>query len=124
MTEPRSHRDLVVWQKATDLAVLVYEVARGLRPDERYGLWSQVTRAASSIPMNIAEGHGRQGPREFANFLSIARGSLAELDTGLEICARLHYVDRSDLAPALALAIEVGKMITALRKRLIDGAGS
>lgn len=118
MAGERSHRDLVVWQKAVDLSVLVYEAARQLPPEERFGLWSQLTRAAASVPMNIAEGRGRQGPREFANFLSIARGSLAELDTALEICVRLGYFARHDMAAIEALADEVGRMLTTLALRL------
>lgn len=91
-----------------------------LPPEERFGLWSQLTRAASSVPMNIAEGRGRQGTREFANFLSIARGSLAELDTAMEICVRLGYLTRTDLATIDQLADEVGRMLTTLAKRLRD----
>lgn len=79
---------------------------------------SQTTRAAASVPANSEEGHGRQGPRKFANSLSIARGSLAELDTFLELGGRLGYFDAPQLAPANSLADEVGKVITALRRRL------
>ena len=118
MSDIRSHRDLVAWQKAVDLAVLVYRVCERLPERERFGLWSQATRAAASIPMNIAEGRGRQGSREFANFLSIARGSLAELDTSLELCVRLGYLERTVLADVDTLADEVGKMLTTLLRRL------
>jgi len=114
----RSHRDLVVWQKAVDLSVLVYEAGRRLPPEERFGLWSQLTRAAASVPMNIAEGRGRQGTREFANFVSIARGSLAELDTAIVICARLGYITPEDVSAIEALADEVGRMLTTLSGRL------
>jgi four helix bundle protein len=118
LSDLRSHRDLIVWQKALDLSVLVYEAAAVLPPKEQFGLWSQLTRAASSIPMNIAEGRGRQGSREFANFLSIARGSLAELDTAVEICVRLGYFNRTDLVALDSLADEVGRMLTTLARRL------
>ena len=118
MAGERSHRDLVVWQKAVDLSVLVYEAARRLPPEERFGLWSQLTRAAASVPMNIAKGRGRQGRREFANFVSIARGSLAELDTAIEICVRLGYLNREDTSAMDALADEVGRMLTTLSGRL------
>ncbi len=120
MTDIRSHRDLTVWQKAVDLSVLVYRVADCLPSKEQYGLWSQVTRAATSVPFNIAEGRGRQGTREFANFLSIARGSLAELDTALELCVRLEYIQRSHLREIDSLADEVGRMLTTLIQRLRD----
>lgn len=120
MSDIRSHRDLVVWQKAVELAVLIYKAAESLPPKERFGLWSQMTRAASSVPMNIAEGCGRQGAREFANFLSMARGSLAELDTILEVAVRLNYFSRDGLTEIEALADEVGRMLTTLLKRLRD----
>jgi four helix bundle protein len=68
--------------------------------------------------MNIAEGRGRQGSREFANFVSIARGSLAELDTAIEICVRLGYLNREDTSAMDALADEVGRMLTTLSGRL------
>ncbi len=68
MNEIRSHRDLIVWQKSVELAVMVYRVADRLNAKERFGLWSQVTRAAASVPLNIAEGRGRRGSREFGNF--------------------------------------------------------
>lgn len=93
---------------------MVYRVADTLSANERFGLWSQVTRAATSVPLNIAEGRGRRGPREFGNFLSIARGSLAELDTALELCVRLGYIPRAELAEIEALADEVGRMLTTL----------
>jgi four helix bundle protein len=120
MPDIRSHRDLVVWQKAMDLATLVYRAADSLPSREQFGLWSQVTRAATSIPLNIAEGRGRQGNREFANHLSIARGSLAELDTALQLCVRLGYFQRERLAPVESLADEVGRMLTTLSRRLRD----
>jgi four helix bundle protein len=120
LSDLRSHRDLLVWQKAVDLSVLVYKAAETLPAKEQFGLWSQLTRAGSSVPMNIAEGRGRQGSREFANFLSIARGSLAELDTALEICVRLGYLKRDGLATVDSLADEVGRMLTTLAKRLRD----
>ena len=101
-----------------ELATLVYRVAEKLPERERFGLWSQLTRAASSIPLNIAEGRGRQGSREFANHLSIARGSLAELDTILELTVRLGYLQESDLTAIAQLADEVGRMLTTLIKRL------
>ena len=70
----RSFRELIAWHKAMDLAEATYRLAAQLPERERFGLWSQITRAAASTPANIAEGHGRQGRREFASFLSIARG--------------------------------------------------
>ena len=118
MAEIRSHRDLVVWQKAMDLAVEVYRIVRALPDAERFGLISQLSRAATSIPANIAEGHGRMGSREYANFLSIARGSLKELETLLELAVRVGYVPEDDTKTALSIADEVGRMLTTLIQRL------
>jgi len=115
LAEIRSHRDLVVWQKAMDLAVEVYRIVRALPDAERFGLISQLSRAATSIPANIAEGHGRMGGREYANFLSIARGSLKEL---LELAVRVGYVPEDDTKTALSIADEVGRMLTTLIQRL------
>lgn len=118
MTEIQSHRDLGVWQKAMALAEESYRLAGRFPDTERYGLWSQLTRCAASIPANIAEGHGRIGSREFANFLSIARGSLSELDTHIELAARLGYIREGDTVAARALMVEVGKMLTRLIQSL------
>ncbi len=118
MAEIRSHRDLVVWQKAMDLAVEAYRIVRALPDAERFGLISQLTRAATSIPANIAEGHGRTGTREYANFLSIARGSLKELETLLELAVRVGYLKAEDIHAAQTVADEVGRMLTTLIQRL------
>ena len=91
----KSHyRDLVVWQRAIDLVPCIYFVARTLPPEERYALGDQLRRAAISIPANIAEGQARQHPKEFLQHLTIARGSLAELDTLLLLAKRLDYLDQ------------------------------
>ena len=118
MGPARSFEDLVVWQKAMLLAVRTYQLAESFPAREQYGLWSQLTRAAASIPANIAEGHGREGRREFANFVSIARGSLAEALTFVELGARLGYVADPDSQEVRALADEVGRMLTALNRSL------
>lgn len=88
----RSYRDLLAWQKAVMLVELVYRMSARLPVDERFGLTSQLRRAAVSILSNIAEGHGRESTKEFTRFISIARGSLAELETQLEIALRLNMV--------------------------------
>ena len=89
-----SFRDLRVWQVGMDLVQHVYQLTAGFPPSESYGLVAQIRRAAVSIPSNIAEGHGRQHRRDYAQFLSMAQGSLAELETQLEIAHRLSYVSR------------------------------
>ena len=88
-----SYRELTVWRKAMELVVAVYSVTSQLPRDERFGLADQLRRAAVSIPSNIAEGHARQSQREFAHFLSVALGSLAEVDTQLDLATRLELLD-------------------------------
>jgi four helix bundle protein len=118
MSSTASHRDLVVWQKSMDLVVKVYELARMLPSDERFAMTSQMTRAAVSIPANIAEGKGRGTPREYVQFLRIARGSLMELDTYVELICRLGYVNPSLTATVGDLIAQVGKMLSAMKSRL------
>jgi four helix bundle protein len=113
-----SHRDLVVWQKAMDLAVEVYRLSKHFPKDETYRLTSQITRAVASVPANIAEGHARSTARDFANFLSIAKGSLMETETFLMLALRLGYVHDDAARPTLALITEISKMLTSLRSRL------
>ena len=88
----RSYRDLLVWQKGKALAVRIYKATETFPVSERYGLTSQLRRAAVSVPSNIAEGQGRLTRGEFRHFLSQARGSLLELDTQLAIAADLKYI--------------------------------
>src|SRR5947209_4111094 len=87
----KSHRDLIVWQKAMDLVESVYSATASFPKEETYALTSQIRRAVVSIPANIAEGQGRRLPKEYLYFLANARGSLLELDTHLEIAVRLRY---------------------------------
>jgi four helix bundle protein len=86
-----SYRDLLVWQKSMDLVAEVYKLLGGLPTNERYGLTSQLQRAAGSIPANIAEGFGRWHKNEFVRFLLVANGSLKELETHLLIAVRVGY---------------------------------
>ena len=89
----QGYQDLVVWQKAMELVTAVYRITRDWPHEEQYGLISQVRRAAVAIPSNLAEGHGRSGRREFAHHVSVAYGSLCELETQLLIAERLGYSD-------------------------------
>jgi four helix bundle protein len=115
----QSHRDLLVWQKAMDLAVEVYRLSRRFPRSETYRLVGQITRAAVSVPANIAEGNARQGHRkDYSRFLGIAKGSLMETETYVMLAMRLGYVDREAAAPALALIDEISRMITTIRHRL------
>ena len=118
----RSYRELQVWQDAMALVVQVYEVTKGFPKEELYGLTSQLRRAAVSVPSNIAEGQGRNTTKEFRNHLSIAYGSLQEVETQLEIAHRLQYLSQDQLQQLLELTSKVARMInglsTALEKRL------
>ena len=113
-----SYRDLLVWQKAMDLVVGCYRLTEGFPRSETYGLSSQLRRAAVSVPANIAEGQGREAIKEYLHHLSIANGSLMELETHLLIAGRLTYAKESDLTPLLSQASEVGKMLNGLIKSL------
>lgn len=118
----RSHRDLVVWQKAMHLVAEVYRLVQDFPAAERYGLVSQITRAAVSVPANIAEGSGRGGSRrEYAHFLGIARGSLMETETLLELAVQLRFVAADDAAPLFDEIDEVSRMLSSIRSRLLRG---
>src|SRR5438445_13498081 len=102
------YQQLLVWQKAMDVAVLCYEITRPFPVEERYGLISQIRRAGVSVPANIAEGHCRFHTKEFLNHLSIARGSLGELDTELMISQRIGFLQEDQLPKASAMTDEIG----------------
>ena len=113
-------RDLRVWQQAMDLVECVYRTSAQFPSGERFGLVSQIRRAAVSIPSNIAEGHTRESTREYLQYISIAQGSLAELETQLEIAARLGYLEHDELAPFLKSIASLGRQLYALRNALKD----
>jgi four helix bundle protein len=119
----QSHRDLIVWQKAMDLAEAVYGLAGKFPSAETYRLASQITRAAASVPANIAEGNARGTKRDYANFLSVAKGSLMETEKFLMLSVRLKYLTQEETAAAFSLITEISKMLTALRSRLQQGVG-
>jgi four helix bundle protein len=116
----QSYRDLLVWKKAMDLVVECYKFVSGMPKHETYGLISQTQRAAISIPANIAEGHGRDHMGDYLRHLSIANGSLMELETHLLLIGRLGYRPARDAEPLLAQCSEVGKMLAGLSKSLRD----
>jgi len=118
--EIKSYRDLLVWQKSMDLVVASYELARKLPHDERFGLISQIQRAATSIPANIAEGHGRRHTGDYLHHLSMARGSLLELETHFLIAIRLGYLRPEDVGSLLKETDELGRMLSGLIQRLRD----
>jgi len=113
-----SYRDLTVWQRAMDLADVAYEMTKSFPRDERFGLTSQLQRSAVSIPSNIAEGHGRDHLGEYLHHLSIANGSLMELETQLTIAARRNYVGNADTQRGLDLSGDVGRLLAGLVRAL------
>ena len=113
-----SFRDLRVWQSGMDLVVAIYDVTRSLPKSETYGLSSQVQRAAVSVPANIAEGHTRRNLREYLHFLSIARSSLAEVSTYLEVIERLSYAPVERTQSLLNHAESLNRQLLALRDSL------
>jgi four helix bundle protein len=114
----KSYRDLEVWQKAMDLVVECYRITNKFPRSELYGLTSQLRRAAVSVPSNIAEGRERQHTKEFVQHLAIAYGSLAELETHLQIAQRLNYLDSRQVRQVLEKTSEVGRMLNGLRRSL------
>lgn len=115
----KDFKDLVVWQKAMELVVEVYKLVKKLPKEELFALSDQIRRAAISIPSNIAEGQGRNSLKEFNQFLAIAKGSKAELETQLLLCVKVNYFDYSEIETSLNLIQEIGKMLNALQKSLL-----
>jgi four helix bundle protein len=113
-----SYRDLRVWQKAMDLVVTSYEVSKQFPQSELYGLVSQIQRAAVSIPANIAEGHGREHLGDYLHLLSIANGSLMELETHFLLAGRLGYLSVEPTNQLLDQTAEVGRMLAGLIRSL------
>ncbi|HVG20032.1 MAG TPA: four helix bundle protein [Blastocatellia bacterium] len=113
-----SFRDLRVWQSGMDLVEEVYLLTQVFPKQEVYGLASQMQRAAVSIPSNIAEGHTRDHSKEYLHHLSIAQASLAELETQLEIAARLKYLSKVSLKQILEHVWALGRQLYALRNAL------
>jgi four helix bundle protein len=110
------YRDLVVWQKSMDLVVGIYAITGSFPYEERFGLTAQVRRASVSVPANIAEGRGRTMPGEYLNHLSIARGSLNEVDTLVEISRRLNFTDEVAANRVIAATDEISRMLTGLKR--------
>ena len=114
----RDYRDLVLWQRAMELAVEVHSATLKLPRDELLGLAAQILRSAVSIPWNIAEGSGRRTTREFIAFLHIARGSLSELRTQLLLATMVGYFTELEISSAENLTDEVGKLLNAVLRGL------
>ena len=114
----KPHKKLDAWKESINLVILIYELTRQFPKNEIFGLISQLRRAVISIPGNIAEGAARQTRREFVQFLYIARGSLSEADTYIEIARRLGYIEKGSLAMVEQKLIDVDKIITGLIRSL------
>lgn len=118
MTES-SFRNLTVWQKAIVLTVSVYATTNKFPKTEQFALTSQMQRAAVSIPSNIAEGTGRGSKKDFAQFVSIAIGSVSELETQIELSHRLGYASKSEATDLSEQTVVVKRMLVALRASLM-----
>ena len=113
-----SYKDLIVWQKSMTLVKTIYLETQLFPASEHYGLVNQMRRAAVSIPSNIAEGQARDSSADFYRFLSIACGSLAELETQVLIAESLGYLEKAKTEAILALVSEIGKMMNTLMKKI------
>ena len=118
MSTLKSYRDLEVWKKSIDLVELIYRASKDFPPEERFGLTSQVRRAAVSVPSNIAEGAARTGTGEFLQSLSVASGSLAEVETQLIIANRLEMLSQAEKEALLAQTDEISRMLGGLKRSL------
>jgi len=116
MLTANTHRDLVAWQEAMKLVEVVYKATATFPKEEVFGLTAQIRRAAVSVPSNIAEGAARNSSREFAQYLGVASGSIAELATQIEIAQRLGYIVHD--ADISQLADRVGRLVNGLRKSI------
>jgi four helix bundle protein len=114
----RSYRDLIVWQRARELTRVSYELTQQFPDTERYGLTTQVRRAAVSVSVNIAEGWGRGTRAELRRFAAISRGSLYELEAEYDVAEDLSFLTKEALGPARKAIDEISRMLTGLRKSL------
>ena len=116
---PKNFKDLLVWQRGMALAKAIYQLTQEFPREEKFGLVSQMRRAAVSIPSNIAEGQARHSTGEFVQSISHAEGSLAELETQLRLSLELSFCRDNEVHETLALMEELRKMLNALRRRLV-----
>ena len=119
-----SYQDLKAWHMAMELVIKSYEIVKQFPKGEQFWLTSQLQRAAVSIPANIAEGHGRSYRKEYLRHLSIAKGSLVELETHLQIANRLGYCNNIETKAFLSKTNSIGQMLTGLRKTLESNSSS
>jgi len=116
--ETQSYKDLVVWQKGIELAKLIYKVTAQFPGEEKFGLVSQMRRAAVSIPSNIAEGQARHTTGEFIQFISHGEGSVTELETQIILVVELEFCAKNAVLSACELLDEIRRMLNGLRRKL------
>ena len=116
----KSYRDLIVWQKSMNWVTLVYKISEVFPESEKFGLVSQIKRSSVSVPSNIAEGYGRNYKKDDAKFLQIARGSLYECQTQIEIAVNLGFIKREQIQEASDLSIEIEKMLNSLVNKILE----
>jgi len=114
----KSYRELIVWQRAMEIVTEVYSITKSFPKEEVYALTSQIRRCAVSVPSNIAEGYGRQHTLEYIRFLQIARASLYELQTQIEIAVNLNYLTENNIALLLEKCNETERMLNSLINKI------
>ena len=114
----QNYSQLIAWQKAMEMVTMIYRVTKQFPKEEMYGLTSQIRRAAVSIPSNIAEGQARTSTKEFLQFLAVAQGSRAEVETQIQIALRLDYMTNNRAQEILTLLSEIRKLMYGLSKVL------
>jgi four helix bundle protein len=114
----RPHENLDAWAKAVDFVVTVYKITEPFPREEKFGLTSQIRRAAVSVPANIVEGAARKSPKEFLHFLSNAQGSASEVETELLIAHRLGYLESGEYRKLCSSLSDIGRMLTGLSQHL------
>ena len=113
-----SYRGLDVWQLAMDIVIEIYRLTRAFPAEEKFGLTAQLRRATVSIPSNIAEGHSRLGAAEFRRFVSIARGSVAEVETQIAVAVALGFIGADEIKSLSTQLDRLSKMLFGLYRRL------
>lgn len=124
VSDVRSHRDLIAWQKAVKLALDVYSITKLFPESEKFGLVSQLRRACVSVPSNIAEGYGRGATNDYIRFLRTARGSVYEVDTQLLIASRLGYLSAEKFEELESQLNECSRILVGLIRSLEDRSGA
>ena len=119
MREIRSYKDLLVWQRSMDLVETVYRLTKAFPVAEQFGLISQMRRCAVSVPSNIAEGYGRQATGEYRHHLSLARGSLLELETQVLLAERLKYAESGQIKLILTEVDQISRMLASLVAKIV-----